>query len=151
LLSSVGLIAWAAWRLRPVSRRFEDSRRRLRFLAPSRPRPACGDHPMLWKERYFAGGFSGSLVRRMGLSVLVLFCLSLHQSLMEAYSLALDEFFNEGYKVRVGDEWPGQAYGTSRHTFHWALNDCAIILYLAAFVAVAVESATGISGEREKG
>src|SRR5262249_50825530 len=48
------LTLWAAWRLRPTSRALEDGEgqsarpRILRQLRRSRPRPPCGDDPVLW-------------------------------------------------------------------------------------------------------
>ena len=54
------MITWATVRLRPVSRRLEDGGSRRFAWLRARPRwrlirrPACGDWPMLWKERHTA-------------------------------------------------------------------------------------------------
>jgi hypothetical protein len=54
--ASVALVLWAIIRLRPASRAVYDveGRTALRRMlrARSRPRPSCGDDPVLWRERY---------------------------------------------------------------------------------------------------
>jgi ABC-type transport system involved in multi-copper enzyme maturation permease subunit len=59
VVAAVIFLLIAAWRLRPVFRRQEESRPRLTwFAAPARRRrwlnrPECGSNAMLWKEKYF--------------------------------------------------------------------------------------------------
>ena len=71
LAAAVALTAWAAWRLRPASRRLYDGVGRAAFLRSlrtrRRPRPACGDDPVLWNEVHSSRGVGevGRLVRRL--------------------------------------------------------------------------------------
>ena len=58
--AAVLFILIAAWRLRPVFRRQEESRPRLTWFAERARtprwlnRPECGSDAMLWKEKHFA-------------------------------------------------------------------------------------------------
>jgi ABC-2 family transporter protein len=54
--ASSALVAWAIVRLRPSSRALHDLEGRAAYIralrARWRPRPACGDDPVLWREMY---------------------------------------------------------------------------------------------------
>ncbi len=137
----------AAWRLRPVARRLADGprRRAVRARFRARSRPACGDDPMLWKERYFPDDGPVRLIIWMGMLVLGILILRSHEAFTHNYRLALDELFIYGY----GTGGPLGSGASTRAGFMDNLTDYSIMFYVVALVAVAVESATGVTSERE--
>jgi len=144
-------LLWAAWRLRPVARRLADTPRRRTVLGRVRgrpwSRPACGDDPMVWKERYSQDGGPARFILGMGMLAFGFFVLITHQAFTYRYRLALDEFFIFGYGL-------GRPVGSGVSARVGFLNNLAgysVLFYVVALVAVAVESATGVTGEREAG
>ena len=137
----------AAWRLRPVARRLADGPRWRAVLARirARSRPACGDDPMLWKERYSQDDGPARLILWTGMLVFGIFVLYSHEAITHNYRLALDELFIYGYGTggRVGSGAITRAGVMSN------LADYSVMLYVVALVAVAVQSATGVTSERE--
>jgi hypothetical protein len=103
LAYGAAFLAWASWRLRPTARLLADPPLRRFSLGRGRrrirPRPACGDDPMLWKERYSAGSGSTRPIRvlvMLGFGFLILLS---RQAVMYNWRLALDEFFLYGYGI----------------------------------------------------
>jgi ABC-type transport system involved in multi-copper enzyme maturation permease subunit len=138
----------AAWRLRPVARRLADGprRRALNARIRGRSRPACGDDPMLWKERYSQDDRPARLIVWMGMLVFAtFFVLRSHEAFTHNYRLALDELFMYGY----GTGGPDGSGVSTRAGFMNNLADYSVMLYIVALVAVAVQSATGVTSERE--
>ncbi len=137
----------AAWRLRPVARRLADGprRRAVRARIRARYRPACGDDSMLWKERYSQDDGPVRLILWTGMFVFGIFVLRSHQAFIHNYRLALDELFIYGYGT-------GGRLGSgviTRAGFMDGLATYSVMFYVVALVAVAVESATGVTSERE--
>ncbi|AGA31622.1 ABC-2 transporter permease [Singulisphaera acidiphila] len=143
-------LLWASARLRPAARRLADSPQRPptvdRFRGESWLRPLYGDDPMLCKECNFAMSGSARLIVGMGVFALGLLVLFSHQAFAYRYCFALDEYFKFGYEIgRYGRG------GLARAGFLSLLNGYAILFYIVALTAVAVDSATGVTGEKEAG
>ena len=82
----------------------------------------------------------------MGMLVIgIFFVLRGHQAFTHNYRLALDELFIYGY----GTGGPVGFGASTRAGFMSNLADYSVMLYVVALVAVAVESATGVTSERE--
>ena len=137
----------AAWRLRPVARRLADGprRRAVRARTRARSRPACGDDPMLWKERYSQDVGAVRVILWMGMLVVGIFVVRSHQAFIHNYRLALDELLIYGY----GTGGRVVTAAITRAGFMDSLATYSVVLYVVALVAVAVESATGVTSERE--
>jgi ABC-type transport system involved in multi-copper enzyme maturation permease subunit len=149
LAYGLALVVLAAWRLRPVARRLADSPtpRTLfgRLRVRRRPLPACGDDAMLWKECYPAADRPSRL--GLWLALLAFGWMTFVYSGVFAYRypLALDEFFRSGYSTgpRGNNGFMRMAF------FEMHLAKFSVMFYAVALVAVIVESASGISRERE--
>jgi hypothetical protein len=152
-------VALAAWRLRPAFRRHEDRRPARPWWRPGRPAPrrdlpACGDAPMLWKERYAAR--SGPVARwlvRLGLLVVAAFVLPNLGWRIHTWEMAIDEILVYGWGPEPS---PPGTLGyfpnwTFRHAVEWDLLVLAGILCGAWMLSVACGAAVGVSGEREQG
>ena len=142
------LLFWASWRLRPVARRLADAPRRRTDRGwsrrRSRVRPPCGDDPMLWKEctsRDHVPAQVGLWFGLLGFGLLTLFT---HERFIRDYRRALDEFFVHGYSSRP-HHWDFFA----RDRFVSDLLVYSVLFYIAALLAIAVKSATGVTTERD--
>jgi ABC-type transport system involved in multi-copper enzyme maturation permease subunit len=141
-----GLVAWAVWRLRPVFRNQDVRRRWAVHLARWRwrllPRPACGDDPMVWKERHVSrlGGATRLLV---ALVTLVLFSVGGYCIRYLGWE-AFTELYAYGYGA-VGWQQAG-----ARRRFHEFLQAATGFLYVLMMLGLASTSASGISSEREE-
>jgi hypothetical protein len=146
----LAFLAVAAWRLRPVARRFADSpRARMLFgrvRSRRRPLPACGEKPMMWKECLV--GVDRPARFGLWVALVVFGCMTVFYSQPFAYRypLALDEFFQYGYSTG-----PRGNNGFMRSIFFGQFAGFSVMFYVVALVAIVVESATGISRERESG
>ncbi len=141
-------LACASWRLRPVARRLADAPRRGTvpdwLRGRPRTRPACGDDPMLWKERYSRDGGAGQFVLAFGMLAFGLLTLLYYEAFLHRYRPALDEFFAYGYAGRLK-----HSDFFAREVFLSDLLRYSVLFYVAALVAVAVRSATGVTHERD--
>ncbi len=150
LAFGVAFLAWTSWRLRPVARRLADGPR-LRTVPDwikgrSRTRRPCGDDPMFWKERTSRDGGPAQLVLGLGMLAFGLWTVFSHHAFIHWYRQALDEFLAFGYA--------GRRHHSDffvREIFLNQLLVYSVMFYVAALVAVAVRSATGVTGEREAG
>jgi len=169
------LTLWAAWRLRPASRALEDvegQSARLRMLRQSRrrrPRPPCGDDPVLWNaiqtnRRATVGAWIE--VRLVGLVWIGLIALvtswfavpAFRELAARGYGAAPEAFTMPAWNplVRViGDKLimpaDGPAAGQARLEFNIALRQFSAFwawAYVVELYGVAVE---GVKRERERG
>lgn len=143
-------LLWASARLRPAARRLEDSPQRRppvdQLRGESWLRPLYGDDPMLCKECNSVMSGPARLIVGMGMLALGLLVLVSHQTFSYRYRFALDEYFRFGYEIgRYGKG------GLARAGFLSLLNGYAILFYAVTLIAVAVDSATGVTGEKEAG
>ena len=147
---AVVFLFWAAWRLRPVTRGLADAPRRKAVLGSQRrhshARPPCGDDPMLWKERISRDRVPAQVGLWFGLLGFGLLTLFTHERFIRDYRRALDEFFVYGYSSRP-HHWDFFA----RDRFLSDLLLYSVLFYIAALLAVAVKSATGVTTERAAG
>ncbi len=106
------------------------------LLATRADRPACGENPMFWKERYtrLGGGLRWLSSRPVALFFSVL---------LGCY------LFDVGYPV-VGDLILGKWSQRSWLAMNDALRAASVGLLLFGMLAVAAASATGLTGEREQ-
>ncbi len=148
LAFGAAFLFWASWRLRPVARRLTDGpRRRVTpkwIRGQSRARPPCGDDPMLWKERTSRDGVPAQLGLWFGLLGFGLLVFFGHDACTRNYQRALNELFAYGYTGRRGHN-----DFFARDNFLSQLQLYSVLFYVAALLAVAVTSATGVAGERE--
>ena len=110
-----------------------------------RPRPACGDDPMLWKERTVAADRPAQLGLWIALLVFGTWTLFYHESFAYRYRQALDEFVVFGYGSGPGTGSYGDVW-EKRQDFLEKLTAYSVVFYVAALVAVAVESASRRDG-----
>jgi ABC-type transport system involved in multi-copper enzyme maturation permease subunit len=152
---TVGLLALAAWRLRPAyTRQFMESRPAATATVRGRRRPV-GDDGLRWKERYVGGLAVVPLLRRLprwsGVAVTA--------AVSTLVSLALLEpFLPSGVTLRTlaaaglrGDiRAVGRAVG-GMDSPALAFLGLGMGVVLIAGVAINVRAAGSVSGEREKG
>jgi len=148
--------ALAALRLRPGFRAGEGGRRR-GPQGRGRPRPACGDDPMLWKEWYLGriGGLAGTLVTALGIVSVA----GLAYGTASLAPGAVAEVAEHGYdflgppKVSMGGDSPlgRMMLGPYRRRdgFNAFLRVIGACFYTACAVGVAAAAAGGITGEKE--
>src|SRR5262249_24826028 len=140
-------LAIAAWRLRPIFRRQEESRRWLTWFSPEtrRPRwlrrPECGADAMRWKERHFARTDVFTKLVVLPATIVLTVCVILGGGLDEKLARSCHGVWQHGY-----------------NTVHRApieLNEvlCTVSpLYIGLWLlAVAGASASSVSFEREQG
>ena len=106
------------------------------LLASRIRRPACGDAPMVWKERYTTLG--GGL-RWLGGRPVVLFC----GVLLGCY------LFDVAYPALAG-MWGGRSPGRGLLEINRALRAATSALSALGLLAIAAGSAVAITGEREQ-
>ena len=136
---------WASWRLRPVARALADAPRRQAVpRRRSHARPPCGDDPMLWKERTSRDGAPAQLGLWFGMFGFGLLAFFGHDAFFRNYRRALNELFAYGYAGRRN-----HSDFFARDNFLSQLQHYSVLFYVAALMAVAVTSATGVAGERE--
>jgi ABC-type Na+ efflux pump permease subunit len=174
-LQAVGaavLIPWAVWRLRPAARALSDGEGRAMLLRSRRtrrrPRPACGDDPVLWNEIHSTGGASeaerlaGRLVYLVGVGLLAL--------ATSWFAVpAFGELAERGYGVAPeGQSMPdvnpiarmlltkltrfsvGRAPGQARLEFNIVLRQASAVFALLYVMVVAGSASEGVAGERER-
>ena len=141
-------LVWASWRLRPVARRLADGPRRRTVRGwvrgRSRARPPCGDDPMLWKDRYFSRWWPGparSRVRNARLWPLG----PVHSSTPSFANIARLSTSSSRTATLSGAVTPALPERDSSAQ----LLGYSVLFYIAALLAVAIKSATGVTGERE--
>jgi ABC-type transport system involved in multi-copper enzyme maturation permease subunit len=150
LAYAAALLIVASWRLRPAAQRLADAPRGRTLpkwlRSQPRTRPSCGDDPMLWKERWFRGAASAGVIFVIGMLASALLALLTYDALFYRFRVAREEFVIYGY----ADGRHGAGY-LARESFLSLLLVYSVLFYVAALIAVAVRSATGVSGERETG
>jgi ABC-type transport system involved in multi-copper enzyme maturation permease subunit len=150
LAYGLAFVALAAWRLRPVARRLADSLNPGtlfgRTSARRRPLPACGDDAMFWKELYLGTDRPARSGLWLALAAFSVMTLIYAGPFAYRYPLALDEFFRYGYSTG-----PSGNDAFMRMAFFRQFTYFSVMFYLVATIAIVVESATGISREREAG
>ncbi len=135
----------AILRLRPVYRKqgessrwvtvFKSLQRGKRLL----PRPACGDDPMVWKERYVSR--TSAFTKVVGCLVGVLVGGVIAYSSFDLAVAAFREVSVYGYGSTTQN--------TARHAFSMFLRFLSAVAYAAWVLAVASAASTSITHERE--
>ena len=120
-------------------RRLEAARPRGREPATP-PRPAVGDDPLLWKERYA----HASLSRRAAGIVIALLVVLVVYPLIEPAAASFREWRASWWDQAAGRLW-------ARGSLNELLRKFSAGLYLIGLAAVAAMAATSVSGERERG
>jgi hypothetical protein len=168
------LTLWAAWRLRPASRALEDvegQSARLRMLRQSRrrrPRPACGDDPVLWNaihtnRRTTVGAWiEGRLVGLVWIGLIALvtswFAVPAFRELAaRGYGAAPEAFaMPDGNPVarvlahKMIMLAGGTAAGQARLEFNIALRQFSAFCAWFYIIAIGAAAAEGVKGERER-
>jgi ABC-type transport system involved in multi-copper enzyme maturation permease subunit len=169
------LTLWAAWRLRPASRALEDvegQNARLRMLRQSRrrrPRPPCGDDPVLWNaihtnRRATVGAWiEGRLIGLVWIGLIALvtswFAVPAFRELAaRGYGAAPEAFtmpagMNPLSRVLCDIlimPTDGPAAGQARLEFNIALRQFSAFCALFNVVAIVVAAAEGVKRERER-
>jgi ABC-type transport system involved in multi-copper enzyme maturation permease subunit len=146
VVASILLIGLAASQLRPAFRRQDGApvfgrgigaalRRKARRW---RPRPICGDDPMLWKETH---GTPGSmLVNLVSYLAVIAVGLCAFEALKETVPRAWYSLLSHGY--RVGND-------STRHDLNIILRSMNTGLYCVLTLVLAALASTSISRERE--
>ena len=148
-LGGAGLfLLLAIWRLRPIFRRQEETsvrrpwfrsrkgRRRRRWFAP----PACGDDPIVWKERYFAPVDRFTRIVLLPAIVVITLPLALMTEVEGRLSGIAVDFWRLGLAARE----------FIRNEFLWALQ-VDLGWYVGFWLlAVAGAAASAVTMEREK-
>ncbi len=171
-VAAVGLISWAIARLRPASRAVYDEEGRLASLrllkARWRPRPACGDDPVLWREIHTPRAISP--VMMLWDRVYVVLGVGLLAYLVSWFAIpAFAELFEVGYGPMLGNpvlpevhpiarvlvaklSKPGLAAapGQARLEFNIVLRQVTLILDLMYVFVVAGYAAEAMMAERER-
>jgi ABC-type transport system involved in multi-copper enzyme maturation permease subunit len=147
LVTGLAFFGLAAYRLRPAYRARQDAPRRRSRLFRPRAFPPCGDDPMLWKECH-GGDRDGAtrLLIVLGLAFGAVVLLLYNVSFRELYRNALEELYEFGYDVG-----PLADRGQYRLYLGNLLAMFADTLSVPFLLVVAVASASGIAGERERG
>ena len=146
LISALAFVLLAIVALRPIARRDGDGGRRASGMARARwwrrvrPRPAVGDDPMLWKERYAPR--TRGLIKLLVGFVFVIGGAILAYSTFLVAAPAFVELWHHGYSS-------SDAYG-ERLAFNEYLRAGGTLLYVAWCLGVASLAATGVVGEREE-
>jgi len=144
--SSVVFVLLAIVALRPIVRRDGEGGRRAGGMAMARwgrrflPRPAVGDDPMLWKERY-APRTRGVIKLLVGFVFVIGSAILAYTTCLFA-APAFVELWHHGYSA-------AEAYG-ARRAFNYELRLVCTLLYVAWCLGVAGVAATGVVGEREE-
>lgn len=168
--ATVLLVSWAIVRLRPASRAVydEESRRaRLRlFRASWRPRPACGDDPVLWHELH--PGLRGSPAALWADRLVHTLWIGLIAYGTSVFALpAFAELFRQGYgpgaptlpevnpvvRLLVGKLVPsyaGPGVGNARLEFNIVLRLLTGAFDALLVLMVAGAAAEGVGAERER-
>jgi ABC-type transport system involved in multi-copper enzyme maturation permease subunit len=139
------MLGLAVWQLRPAFRRQTggaaqgiSASRALRWLVPKiRPRPACGDSAMIWKETHGAAGSRLSLL--VSFLSLVVIALIAYENLKDIMPAAWSELIRNGYRV---DDY-------ARKELNATLRAVTTMLFVTWSVLLSVHAATSISKERE--
>ena len=142
LAVGLGLVALAVLRLRAVAREDGAEGRRRWWLARWRwPRPAIGDRPMLWKERFIGRktGVLGVLIRVFGLLGLGLIAYWLYYTVPPAFA----------YVRRYGYGVEGPT-PDAREEFSQLCRMIGVFVFTLWGLAVAASAAGGVSAEREE-
>lgn len=147
MLAGLLMVAVAVWRLRAVFRKqdgghgsVEGMMRRLRrWRWRLRPRPACGDDAMLWKERYVvrSSGVTRLIMLLLGSAGCFLLLIILYGFAREAF----DELFTYGYGSATSDH--------RRTELNICLRISSAILYSLWILGVGAAAASSLSSERE--
>jgi hypothetical protein len=167
------LIAWGTWRLRPASRAIAAGEGRTLFRRTSRtrwrPRPPCGDDPVLWYELHSTRGITAGerLIGVVGHAIaIIVFGLAVWEFARPAFA----ELGQLGYGAAPGrlsmpDVQPAArllvktvkgltSYSTAPGHARWELNivlrQASAGLGLALICFLGTAAAEGIAGERER-
>jgi ABC-type transport system involved in multi-copper enzyme maturation permease subunit len=136
----------AVCRLRPLFRNQSGESKRKSKLARFKhwrpfPRPACGDDPMLWKERYVVR--SGGLVRLLVRVLAILGLLFLGYWFLYYAEPAFQECWAYGYGSTGAN--------SARNDFNGAIVRAAgTIIYVIWILAIASAAAAGVTSEKEE-
>ncbi len=169
---SAALGLWAITRLRPASRAIHDGEgraARLRVIRGRwRPRPACGDDPVLWLELHPArgSGLATRMADRCGLA-LAIGLLAWATSWLAGPAFA--ELWRSGYGstpgigaepelnpiarvllAKLGGVSVGLAAGSARLEFNIALRQASWLLGLIYCILVVGYAAEGLTRERQR-
>jgi ABC-type transport system involved in multi-copper enzyme maturation permease subunit len=136
LAASLVFLALAVAFLRPI--RLGLRKRASGRAVRATPRPALGDDPMLWKERY-APGRRPRPWRRLGLGLLGLLLL------VPLIEPALGAF------AEWRQSWRHELQIHRRWSLNESLRQLNAGLYLYSLMAVAAVAASSVTGERERG
>jgi ABC-type transport system involved in multi-copper enzyme maturation permease subunit len=166
------LIPWAIWRLRPAARALSDGEGRALVLRSRRtrrrPRPACGDDPVLWNEIHSTGGVSEA--ERLAGRLVYLVWVGLLALATSWFAVpAFGELAERGYGAAPeGQSMPdvnpiarmlltkltrfsvGRAPGQARLEFNIVLRQASAVFALLYVMLVAGSAAEGVAGERER-
>ncbi len=169
------LTLWAAWRLRPASRALEgveEQSARLRMLRQTRrrrPRPPCGDDPVLWNaiqtnRRATVGAWiEDRLISLVWIGLIALvtswFAVPAFRELAaRGYGAAPEAFTMPAWNplVRVFFDKlimpaDGPAAGQARLEFNIALRQCSAIWAWGYVLALFGAAVPGVKQERERG
>jgi ABC-type transport system involved in multi-copper enzyme maturation permease subunit len=143
---AVAFVLLAIVALRPVVRRDGEGGRRAGGKAPARwrrrffTRPAIGDDPMLWKERY-APRTRGAIKLLVGFVFVIGGAILVYTTCLFA-APAFVELWNHGYSK-------SGAY-VARKDFNFELRLVCMLLYVAWSLGAASLAATAVVGEREE-
>lgn len=106
-----------------------------RLLVARADRPPCGDHPMLWKERYArpSGGLSW-----LASPLVLIFC-----------SVALGCYFFDVTQPVVAQILSGPSIYWERAELNLAVRQSSVVLGILAMITVAASASVSVTGERE--
>jgi hypothetical protein len=168
------LTLWAAWRLRPASRALEDVEghsARLRMLRQSRrrrPRPPCGEDPVLWNaihtnRRATVGAcIEGRLIGLIWIGLIALvtswFAVPAFRELAacgygaapEAFTLPDGNPFTRVLCDKLITPAGGPAAGQARLEFNFALRQFSAFCVWFYVFELAAAAAEGVKRERER-
>jgi hypothetical protein len=171
---AAALTLWAAWRLRPAARVLEDVEgrsARLRMLRQSRrrrPRPPCGDDPVLWnaiqanRRANVAAWIEGQLIVLVWLGSIALatswFAVPAFRELAargygaapEAFTMPAGEPFTRVAVDKMIMPAGGPAAGQARLEFNVALRHFSAFCVFFYVLELATAAAEGVKGERAR-
>jgi ABC-type transport system involved in multi-copper enzyme maturation permease subunit len=145
LACGVAFVALAVWRLRPNFRAAGAEGRRFAPFGRWRRwrlwrRPALGDAPMLWKERYVAR--PGGLVKSVTRVVATIALIGVGYGVYALGRPAFEELADAGYG--------GVRSGYARDNFNGYLRGVGTVIYCIWSLAVAAAAAGSVTSEREE-
>jgi hypothetical protein len=152
---TVGLLALAAWRLRPAyTRQFMESRPTADTVVRGRRAPV-GVDAVRWKERYLGGMNTLPILRRLprwtGVAAVALASTLVSLLILASYLPAGVTPGSLAAAVVRGDFAAVTSAVSSLGSPDWAFLGLGMMVVLLCGVAVNVRAAGAVSGEREKG